>query len=127
MEGSAMRSKSEESDGGRAAGPVGVPASVARIWGVLNVTPDSFSDGGRFDSLHRALDQARRMLALGADVIDVGGESTRSGLPRHGSTIVRRCDGRRQFVQPCRIYRDNVSVFRITWGLFLAKKVPVER
>mgnify|MGYP001322187008 CR=1 FL=1 len=57
--------------------PVGVPASVARIWGVLNVTPDSFSDGGRFDSLHRALDQARRMLALGADVIDVGGESSR--------------------------------------------------
>ncbi len=77
MEGSAMRSKSEESDAGRAAGPVGVPASVARIWGVLNVTPDSFSDGGRFDSLHRALDQARRMLALGADVIDVGGESSR--------------------------------------------------
>ena len=45
--------------------------------GVLNITPDSFSDGGRFISPERALAQARRMVAEGADIIDIGAESTR--------------------------------------------------
>ena len=45
--------------------------------GVLNVTPDSFSDGGRFIAPDRALAQARRMVAEGADFIDIGAESTR--------------------------------------------------
>ena len=45
--------------------------------GVLNVTPDSFSDGGQFDAPERALAQARRMIAEGADIIDIGAESTR--------------------------------------------------
>ena len=52
------------------------------VWGVLNVTPDSFSDGGRFDTLEHAVEQARLMHAQGADVIDVGGESTRPGAER---------------------------------------------
>jgi len=52
------------------------------VWGVLNVTPDSFSDGGLFDSVDRAIEQARTMHAQGADVIDVGGESTRPGAQR---------------------------------------------
>ena len=47
------------------------------IMGVLNVTPDSFSDGGKFDAPDRALAQARRMVAEGADIIDIGAESTR--------------------------------------------------
>jgi dihydropteroate synthase len=47
--------------------------------GILNVTPDSFSDGGRFDQLDAALAQARRLIAEGADVVDVGAESTRPG------------------------------------------------
>jgi len=47
--------------------------------GVLNVTPDSFSDGGRFFALEAAVDQGLRMAAEGAAVIDVGGESTRPG------------------------------------------------
>ncbi|HXE24613.1 MAG TPA: dihydropteroate synthase [Roseiarcus sp.] len=47
------------------------------IMGVLNVTPDSFSDGGRFQSLAPALAQARKLVADGADIIDVGAESTR--------------------------------------------------
>lgn len=51
----------------------------ARLMGVLNVTPDSFSDGGRFDTVENALAQARRMAAEGADIVDVGGESTRPG------------------------------------------------
>ena len=45
--------------------------------GILNVTPDSFSDGGRFVEPERALAQARRMIAEGADIIDIGAESTR--------------------------------------------------
>jgi len=47
--------------------------------GVLNATPDSFSDGGRFAVLEAALAQARRMIEAGADLIDIGGESTRPG------------------------------------------------
>ncbi|HEV2515612.1 MAG TPA: dihydropteroate synthase [Devosia sp.] len=52
---------------------------TARLMGILNVTPDSFSDGGRFDVVSAALAQARLMLAEGADIIDIGGESTRPG------------------------------------------------
>jgi dihydropteroate synthase len=47
------------------------------VMGVLNVTPDSFSDGGRFFDAATALDQARRMVAEGADILDIGAESTR--------------------------------------------------
>ncbi len=49
------------------------------VMGILNITPDSFSDGGDFLPLDAALAQARRMVAEGADIIDVGGESTRPG------------------------------------------------
>src|SRR5436189_635083 len=49
------------------------------IMGVLNVTPDSFSDGAEFLSADKALEQAEKMIAEGADIIDVGGESTRPG------------------------------------------------
>ncbi len=49
------------------------------IMGVLNVTPDSFSDGGRFAGRESAIGHARRLVADGADIIDVGGESTRPG------------------------------------------------
>jgi dihydropteroate synthase len=58
-----------------------LPALLSRpypaVMGVLNVTPDSFSDGGRFIAPERALAQARRMIAEGADIIDIGAESTR--------------------------------------------------
>jgi dihydropteroate synthase len=49
------------------------------IMGILNVTPDSFSDGGRYDRVEEALAQAYRMAEQGADIIDIGGESTRPG------------------------------------------------
>lgn len=49
------------------------------IMGILNVTPDSFSDGGDFFTVDRAVDQAKRMIAEGADIIDLGGESSRPG------------------------------------------------
>lgn len=51
------------------------------VMGILNVTPDSFSDGGRFARADAALRQAEAMLAEGADILDVGGESTRPGAP----------------------------------------------
>jgi dihydropteroate synthase len=58
-----------------------LPALLSRphpaVMGVLNVTPDSFSDGGQFIAPDRALAQARRMVAEGADIIDIGAESTR--------------------------------------------------
>lgn len=53
--------------------------SRSLIMGILNVTPDSFSDGGRFSGVDAALDQAERMIKEGADIIDIGGESTRPG------------------------------------------------
>jgi dihydropteroate synthase len=49
------------------------------VMGILNVTPDSFSDGGRFNNFAAALAQARRMAAEGCDIVDIGGESTRPG------------------------------------------------
>ncbi len=49
------------------------------VMGILNVTPDSFSDGGQHNLLDNAVAHARRMIAEGADIIDVGGESTRPG------------------------------------------------
>lgn len=53
--------------------------SYPNVMGILNVTPDSFSDGGRFNSLDTGLQQAEQMLKDGAHIIDVGGESTRPG------------------------------------------------
>jgi dihydropteroate synthase len=62
-----------------------------RVMGVLNVTPDSFSDGGRFLDLDRALAHARAMLADGADIVDIGGESTRPGaLPTSEADEIER-------------------------------------
>ncbi|EGQ7694622.1 dihydropteroate synthase [Vibrio vulnificus] len=51
------------------------------VMGILNVTPDSFSDGGQFNALDAALVQAERMITAGVSIIDIGGESTRPGAP----------------------------------------------
>lgn len=51
------------------------------VMGILNVTPDSFSDGGQFAALELALSHAEQMIADGVDIIDIGGESTRPGAP----------------------------------------------
>jgi dihydropteroate synthase len=59
--------------------------------GVLNVTPDSFSDGGKFTDIEHAADHAREMAESGADIIDVGGESTRPGaMPVGAEEELRR-------------------------------------
>ena len=67
--------------------PSGLPENLRKldrtlVMGVLNVTPDSFSDGGRFDDTEIAISHALQMIEDGADIIDIGGESTRPGSER---------------------------------------------
>src|SRR4051812_726410 len=61
----------------------GTPTSDGtRVMGILNVTPDSFSDGGLHQAYDAAVEHARALVAAGADLVDVGGESTRPGADR---------------------------------------------
>ena len=93
------------------------PAPLARllglgrplVMGVLNVTPDSFSDGGRFLDSGRAIEHARRMAAEGADILDIGAESTRpygGAVPVPIAEEIRRlapfCPGRWRLACRCR-------------------------
>ena len=56
-----------------------IDLNAPKVMGILNITPDSFSDGGRNNALDKAVAHARQMVADGVDIIDVGGESTRPG------------------------------------------------
>ena len=56
-----------------------MPPTTPLLWGILNVTPDSFSDGGRFEGAAAAVAAGLRLTSAGADILDVGGESTRPG------------------------------------------------
>ena len=58
-----------------------IDLSRPRIMGIINVTPDSFSDGGRFFNVTAAVEQGFRLIEEGADILDIGGESTRPGAP----------------------------------------------
>ncbi|MBA3023856.1 MAG: dihydropteroate synthase [Gammaproteobacteria bacterium] len=58
--------------------------SCPKVMGIVNVTPDSFSDGGRYVSFSNAIDHARQLLEDGADMLDIGGESTRPGAAEVG-------------------------------------------
>jgi dihydropteroate synthase len=71
-----MQPASWQSPHGR---PLPAPGGRTLVMGVLNLTPDSFSDGGQLPSVQAVVDRAGAMLAAGADVLDVGGESTRPG------------------------------------------------
>ncbi|MFV9511707.1 dihydropteroate synthase [Tepidibacillus sp. LV47] len=74
--------KEEESQKERILNCKGIPLPIGRqtlVMGILNVTPDSFSDGGKYNDLDRAIIHAKQMIEDGADIIDVGGESTRPG------------------------------------------------
>lgn len=75
------------------------------VMGVLNVTPDSFSDGGTFFDPQRAVDEALRMVEAGADLIDVGGESTRPG-----AAIVDAAEERRRVVPVVEALARRVAV-----------------
>ncbi|MGQ4575942.1 dihydropteroate synthase [Dermabacteraceae bacterium P7006] len=68
-------------------GPAGLPQQLSMpdetlVMGIVNVTPDSFSDGGRYNSAEAALAHAKQLAAKGASILDVGGESTRPGAQR---------------------------------------------
>lgn len=76
-----------------------------QVMGILNVTPDSFSDGGRFVGADAAIDHARSMVADGAAVIDVGGESTRPGS--RGVSVEEELD---RVIPVLEALRDEVSV-----------------
>jgi dihydropteroate synthase len=71
------RPEAVASNAGRAMLPALLARKFPAVMGVLNITPDSFSDGGAFIAPEDALAQARRMVAEGADIIDIGAESTR--------------------------------------------------
>src|SRR5690348_6425139 len=74
-----------------------------RILGILNVTPDSFSDGGKFFSADQAIDHATRMLEDGADILDIGGESTRP----QGAVPVDAEEERRRVLPVVRAMRER--------------------
>lgn len=59
---------------------------MTKLVGILNITPDSFSDGGKFNSLENALNQTKKLLQDGADMIDIGAESTRPGAVKIDDT-----------------------------------------
>jgi dihydropteroate synthase len=59
-----------------------IDLSRPRVMGIVNVTPDSFSDGGSHDDTSRAIAHCERLIEEGADILDIGGESTRPGAPR---------------------------------------------
>lgn len=75
------------------------------IMGVLNVTPDSFSDGGRYDDPERAVERALELEAAGADLIDVGAESTKPG-----STRVPEAEELRRLVPVLKRLRDKLRI-----------------
>jgi dihydropteroate synthase len=58
-----------------------IDLSRPKVMGIVNVTPDSFSDGGQHDTTHAAIAHAQRLVEEGADILDIGGESTRPGAP----------------------------------------------
>ncbi len=82
-----MQSASWHSPHGR---PLPAPGGRTLVMGVLNLTPDSFSDGGQLTSVQAVVDRAGAMLAAGADVLDVGGESTRPGAAP--VSVAAECD-----------------------------------
>ncbi|MBH8560832.1 dihydropteroate synthase [Nostoc sp. CENA67] len=75
------------------------------LMGVLNVTPDSFSDGGEFNSTSTALAQAEALVAAGADIIDVGGQSTRPGAEQ-----ITQAEELNRVLTVLQVVREKISV-----------------
>ncbi|QWD65095.1 dihydropteroate synthase [Polynucleobacter sp. MWH-UH2A] len=87
------------------------------VMGILNATPDSFSDGGRFRSVQDAIAQAERMIADGVDLIDIGGESTRPGaepvsLQEELDRVLPVIDGLRDYGVPLSIDTYKAETMR---------------
>ncbi|MDX6154456.1 dihydropteroate synthase [Marinococcus sp. PL1-022] len=75
------------------------------VMGILNVTPDSFSDGGRYSGVEQAVAQAEKLVEDGADIIDIGGESTRPG-----AAFVEAEEEQRRIVPVLEALRDRIGV-----------------
>jgi dihydropteroate synthase len=100
------------------------------VMGILNLTPDSFSDGNRFVMIDAALSHAKRMAAEGCDIIDVGGESTRPGaLPVTEAEELARIEavlaalGKSQVPLSIDTYKANIAVRAIELGAVLVNDV----
>ena len=106
-----------------------------RVMGVLNVTPDSFSDGGRYLDPEQALDRALEMEAEGADIIDVGGESTRPGAATISADVelarvlpvVRRLQGRLTVPLSIDTWKASVAVATLEEGAEIVNDVSAGR
>ena len=111
----------------------------AQVMGILNVTPDSFSDGGEFAQLESAMAQAKQMLDAGASIIDVGGESTRPGaqavdIELELQRVLPAIKALKQQFN-CRVsidtskaevMREAVAAQGVAWGPALEKKILLE-
>ena len=101
------------------------------IMGVLNVTPDSFSDGGKFFSMHDAVAQALQMAQDGADIIDVGGESTRPGssaVPakeelRRVIPVIRKVAGKLKIPVSIDTYKAEVAAAALSEGATIVNDI----
>ncbi len=101
------------------------------IMGILNVTPDSFSDGGRFAAFDAACDQAARMINEGADIIDVGGESTRPGAEPVSADeeqsrilpVIRKIAGDHDTIISVDTYRSETARLAIEAGAHIVNDV----
>lgn len=83
------------------------------VMGILNVTPDSFSDGGNFVNADDAIRQAEKMIAEGADIIDIGGESTRPGS--------QRISAEEEIARVCPVIREIASRFEVAISIDTSK------
>src|SRR5262245_33149802 len=101
------------------------------VMGVLNVTPDSFADGGRFLDPQQAVDQALRMEDHGADIVDIGGESTRPGAEaveaaeerRRIEPVLERLAGRIRIPISIDTYKTEVAVAALDRGAVIVNDV----
>jgi dihydropteroate synthase len=105
------------------------------VLGVLNVTPDSFSDGGRYLDPEQALDRALEMEAEGADIIDLGGESTRPGATPISAEVelarilpvVRRLQGRLKIPLSIDTWKASVAVAALEEGAEIINDISAGR
>jgi dihydropteroate synthase len=105
------------------------------VMGVLNVTPDSFSDGGRYLDPEQALDRALEMEAEGADIIDLGGESTRPGAASISAEVelarilpvVRRLQGRLKIPLSIDTWKASVAVAALDEGAEIVNDISAGR
>src|ERR1019366_8096871 len=105
------------------------------VMAVLNVTPDSFSDGGRYLDPEQALDRALEMEAEGADIIDLGGEATRPGAASISAEVelarilpvVRRLQGRLKIPLSIDTWKASVAVAALDEGAEIVNDISAGR